>query len=202
METFTSVLRKEKFIRNKKLYKNKKHILMNLEIANFLLGLGLTSSNNNCGFNKNGMNDIIKIIIDKLQEEQNNLKNNFYSSFKKLTRKSDECYAQVVKRRGRRLIEVLDEFKNPRICHIGIVGKKRQNLNPYDIVIINIYFIKYNLCPDNDGFLRGEVIFKYSKNDIIELEIMRELDSKVFYLHSENMKEKKKNKNMQRFIFQ
>ena len=97
--------------------------------------------------------------------------------------KSDECYAQVIKRLGGRIVEVIDEFKNKRkcvICGKFMKGKKKQWINPNDIVIINY---EINHGPDKDGFLAGEVFHKYCKNDIIKLENIGELDPEVFNLN-------------------
>ena len=93
----------------------------------------------------------------------------------------------MVKRLGGRIVEVLDEFKQPRKCVIAgkfMKGKKKQWMNPNDLVIINF---EVNHGPDKDGFLAGEIFHKYSKNDIIKLENMGELDPEVFNLHSENI---------------
>ena len=66
-DSYTSIICDKNFIEDLEMYKKTKVILFDLQIVNFLLGLGLSSSNNNCGFNIEGMNDVIKKIIDKLQ---------------------------------------------------------------------------------------------------------------------------------------
>ena len=44
---------------------------LSINNLNFLLGLGLINSKNECFFNINGIYDIIIIIVDKLQEKKN-----------------------------------------------------------------------------------------------------------------------------------
>ena len=107
---------------------------------------------------------------------------NKYSGAKSFI-ESDELYAQVTRRLGGKIVEVLDERKVIRKCMIcGRLYKGRRNkrwIKPNDIVLINF---EVSQKADKDGIKYGEICHQYTSSEIFRLENTGELNQEVFNL--------------------